>query len=178
MRFRTSLITLILAILSTASAHAFTHDFQAMREANPQTLTFTGSTIGTASDGFVYTCGESAVFGPDHQSGSLMSVKLLNSDDYVTISPAVENLVEVTIRYIPYERNYTNIKVYTSRDGSSWSSALSGSSIDYTNLGYIVVTLPKNAYYLKIANSNGSKDVSIRSITYTQTDCNCFPYVP
>ena len=179
MRFRTSLITLILAILSTASAHAFTHDFQTMRTP-PETLTFNApsSTIGTSSDGIVYTCGGSARFWTDHVSGTKISINLLNSNDYVTISPAVEKLVEVSIRYQPYERNYTNIKVYVSRDGSSWGSALSGTSINYTNNGYILVHLPKNAYYLKIVNDDGSKDVSITSIVYTQTDCNCFEYVP
>ena len=186
MRFRTSLITLILAILSTASAHAFTHDFQVMREANPVKLTFNeGGTIGTSTaDDIVYTCGGSAVFGLDHVHGiyspsAVVSIKLLNSNDYVTISPAIENLVEVTIRYEPNDKkNYTNIKVYASRDGSSWGSALSGTSINYTYYGYVLVHLPKNAYYLKIVNDDGSKDVSITSIVYTQTDCNCFEYVP
>lgn len=164
------LFTLLFPPLTpSVKADSFTHDFGAGLPA----VTYTGSTQCTTSDGYTYLCGGEAEFG---FVSSVIYLKLNNTNDYVTVAPATENLTEIAIHHNAGKK-LTNIEVYLSNDGSSWWGPVPEANMTY-NTSNIIARFGKSAYYVKIVNTDGSKDINIRSIQYTTTDCNCFIYTP
>jgi len=155
------------------------HNFDAMYHADPATIELgSGSTTGTTSDGFTYTCGGTATakFWMDHVYGTKIGINLLNYGDYVTVSPAITNLTEIAISFEPATEIRNSVKVYISTDGVNWGDPLT-EDISYTK-GTIRAAVPKGNYYIKIVDTNGSDDTSIMQINYTSEHCNCFRYVP
>jgi hypothetical protein len=147
------------------------HDFSDMREAGR--IRFTNSYKVGTTDTLVYTCsGTSAEF--THTVDDVIS--LPKNGSQVVISPAISKLSRVEISHYQYS-TCTNIKVYVSTDGTTWGSPISGSDIDYNAGGRIDVTLPRRAYYIKIANTTTAA-FTIYRITYYTEDCNCFLYTP
>lgn len=164
------LFTLLFPPLTpSVKADSFTHDFGAGSPA----VTFTGNTQCTTSDGYTYLCGEKAEFG----LVSSICLKLYNTGDYVTLSPATKDLTEVYIYTTSSAVGFTSVKVYLSNDGSSWWGPVPEANMTYNKLG-IIARFGKSAYYVKIVNTDGTNKVTIRSIQYTTTDCNCFIYTP
>ena len=161
-----------LLTLCVPKMQAFTHNFQ-MKNIDPKTISFSASnTVATSTnDNIVYTCTGTAFASYN----SVLTIPLLDNGDQVVVSPAIEGLIEVTISYYP-SQIYTSIRVDVSQDGSSWTNIPEGSGATY-NKGIITVRVPKSAYYVRIRSNNGSNDAYIQQITYTTTDCNCFPYV-
>ncbi len=158
------------------------HNFDAMYHADPATIELgSGSTTGTTSDGFTYTCGGTATakFWLDHKYNANISINLLSYGDYVVVSPAITNLTEITISFEPADEIRNTIWVYLSTDGINWGDPLREDidDISYTK-GSIRAAVPMGNYYIKIFDSNGSNDASIMQINYTSERCNCFRYVP
>ena len=175
MRMKKLLSTILcLLVLSPALSRAetITHEFRTG-------FTFSNSNKTATKDGFSYSCGSStAVFGLDLINPAGTKVIALNMPDgssEATTSTAIENLTRVMISHYPASR-CENLKVYTSTDGSSWGSALSGDAIEYGNGGTIFVTVPKGNYYLKFANTT-STAVSIIQVEYTTEPCVCLKVV-
>lgn len=148
------------------------HDFSGLLTAG--NLTFSNSNKVGTTDTLVYTCsGTNAEFTYTND----YVISLPKSGSTVVISPAISKLSRVVINHYQYS-SCTNIKVYVSTDGTNWGSPISGSDIDYTSdRGTIDVTLPRRAYYIKIANTT-TADFTIYRITYYTEDCNCFLYTP
>lgn len=120
-----------------------------------------------------YTCsGTNATFGV---TGVFVGLQLPSSGGQV-VTTRIDELAEFQIFHSPGSK-CTSIKVYVSKDGSSWSAALSGDSIAYSS-GYINVTLPRNNYYVKIAATANITEFYISGITWYQDHCNCFVYEP
>lgn len=157
------------------------HNFDAMYHADPATIELgSGSTTGTTSDGFTYTCGGTAAkFWVDHVYETKIGINLLSFGDYVVVSPAITNLTEIAISFEPASEKRNTIWVYLSTDGVNWGDPLREGidDISYTK-GGIRALVPMGNYYIKIFDSNGSNDTSIMQINYTSERCNCFRYVP
>lgn len=180
-----TIFVIMVLVLSSAVLPAFsadiTHNFHTKFTDRPQTLTISDNKIGNSTnDGFTYTCGGKAEFGYDHVYGTKICIKLLNSNDYFTVSPAIDDLATVSVMYISKTKDCTactNIKVYISSDGSTWGSPLPASRVSY-HTGFVTAIIPKGKYFIKILNSNGSNDLSITTVVYTPVNCNCNTYIP
>ena len=132
-------------------------------------------TVATTAE-LTYTfSGTGAMLGPDHLTQSKYVFLLPKNDCELVITPAIDELVGLQIFHYPLSK-CTNIKVYASEDGE-WGDPLSGDAIEYKSTGSIEVTVPRDTYYLKIANSANS-GFSILSIYYYTEHCNCFRYRP
>lgn len=179
-RFTAHIIAFLLvfcAIPAQAVNKTLTHTFAS----TPMTFENDNKVGRSTTSPIVYTCGGSADFGASHAVDgytSPLSIRLLNTGDYVIISPALKQLSKLTINFIPSDKTRSNLKVYLSEDGSEWGTALAGDDISYTANGKVVADFETGVYYVKIVNNNGSNDVSIKSIEYRFDDCNCFTYTP
>lgn len=166
-RFLSILIFGLLSTLTSLSAHAtdISHVF-----ASGCNFTNDNKT-STTSDGYTYSCGGSAVYA---SVDSKIQLKLYNANDYVTLSPAIEDLVEIRIYTF---QNTSTLRVCLSSDGSTWGDPVPSSRMTAFS-GYVKVKIPKGRHFVKILQTSGTPDVNISQITYTTTDCNCFEYIP
>lgn len=169
-RLLSILIFGLLSTLTSLSAHAtdISHVF-----ASGCNFTNDNKTC-TTSDGYTYSCGANATFGA---ISSTTYLKLYNANDYVTLSPAIDNLVELQIYHNTISGGATSVRVYISDDGSTWGEPLPESRMTYRN-SYVLVKIPKGRHFVKILQTSGTPDVNISQITHTTTDCNCFEYIP
>jgi len=170
---RTIFMIMVLVFLSatpTVCATDIAHNFN---NAYPEVNIASGNkscTITQASGIYTYTCGGSAEFA---LVNSQKRLKMTEKDDYVTLSPAIENLSELTINYTPIY----HIAIYIStNNGATWEGPLQDSRLSYS-ASAVKAIIPKNTCSVKIVHTDGT-DISISMITYTQSDCNCFKYIP
>lgn len=179
---RTIFMIMVLVFLSATPivcATEISHHFN-----DPTGRSFDGNTSCTftlSSGTYTYTCGGSAEFGIAPNTDDHIRAKLNHSDDFIYITSPIENLSEVMINFISSKTpltGFTNIKVYISDDGVNWGDPLPEARMDYTLNSRVKAYIPKGNRYIKILNTNGSKPVYISMITYTQSDCNCFKYIP
>lgn len=177
-QLRTILWTLILLYPVFACAETITtnHVFQTMNKSTE--LIFSNSYTTAETNLLTYQCtstgtGANAKF--DRYGGSTWSIVLPSSSSKYVTTTCINELSGFTIGHYPSSKN-VNIKVYVSKDGSTWSSALSGDSITYYS-GTIDVSLPRNNYYVRIKNISGS-EIYLLNIIWYQDHCNCFLYEP
>ena len=151
------------------------HDFQSMDKTTE--LVFSNSNTTAKTELLTYQCtGTDAKFAIDHVYKRFSSIRLPKYGSTVTTTK-INELEEFLIGVIPADEKRDNIKVRVSKDSITWSDPLTSDNIQYSN-GSITVTLPRNNYYVRIYNTNGAKDTSIKSIYYYQDHCNCFIYEP
>ena len=170
------LVLIALCPVPVCAEHIYTpHDFQSMNKVTELILTNSNTTASTEL--LTYQCtGTDAKFGKDHKFSTYFSIRLPKNGSTVTTSK-INELDEMQIAVIPADESRDNIKVKVSKDSITWSAPLSGDSISYSN-GQITVTLPRNNYYVRIYNTNGSKNTSLTTISYYQDHCSCFTYEP
>jgi hypothetical protein len=168
-------IVLVLAILALpfyqANARDIEHHFHSMSKTN--TISFTNlNKKATTNDGITYICAGAADFR--HDSEWVLSLRLKDENDSVTIAPPLNKLSEIRIFRKP--ASATNIMVAYSRDGSTWTN-VSGGKISSTK-DCVTAILPVSAFYIKIYNTASGTPITIQQITYTFLDCNCFTFMP
>ena len=174
------MVLVFLSATPTVCATVIAHNFNESSDRHfvgNTSCTFTPSS-GTS---YTYTCGGSAEFGQAPNTNDPIRAKLNHSNDFIYITSPIENLSEVMINFtssITPLTGFTNIKVYISDDGVNWGDPLPEARMDYTINSRVKAYIPKGNRYIKILNTNGSKPAYISSITYTQSDCNCFKYIP
>jgi hypothetical protein len=177
--YLTSLLVGLLIFLCPSLTHAeriYTeHDFKTMDKVTE--LVITNSFTTAKTDLLTYQCtGTDAKFALDHLYKTSFSIRLPKYGSTVTTTK-INELEEFLIGVIPADEKRDNIKVKVSKDSITWSDPLTSDNIQYSK-GSITVKLPRNNYYVRIYNTNGAKDTSIKSIYYFQDHCNCFIYEP
>lgn len=163
---------LLFPVFACAETITTNHVFQTMNKSTE--LIFSNSYTTAETNLLTYQCtGKDAKF--DRYGGSTWSIVLPSSSSKYVTTTCINELSGFTIGHYPSSKN-VNIKVYVSKDGSTWSSALSGDSITYYS-GTIDVSLPRNNYYVRIKNISGS-EIYLLNIIWYQDHCNCFLYEP
>ena len=154
------------------------HTFRTMNK-ETELLFYSSNTIAWTNL-LTYRCTGNAdtKFDKDHIYKTNISIRLPKNGSTVTTSK-INELEEFIIGVITNSDVYdcTNLKVKVSKDSVNWGSLpiTSSDSITYT-ASSIQVTLPRNNYYVRLYNTNSSKDISITSIFWYQDHCNCFIY--
>lgn len=169
-RMAVGCLLLLCASMSRAEQY-FTHSFVA---GTGMSFTDGNKTASMNSDSIVYHCSTKAEFGaidPGH-GDTRITAKLLNTNDSLTTRPAIHKLSSVQVNYHPTATR-DNLKVYVSTNASDWTEA---TYMTYTST-YVKAVFPSGDYFVKIVNTNGSKDVYVWSIEYGIRDCNCQLYV-
>ena len=167
---RLTIVLLLCAGGMSLRAETIRHAFNSMTTS--EEITFTdNNTVGT-TDFVTYTCHD-CEFGAN--LSYQVSIRLLDTNDNVVISPALNNVRSLTVGYTPVSVNGRNIKVYVSEDGSTWGSAL-----DYADVksGSIELSIPEGYYFIKIQNSQ-STDIYISTVEYgfdACSDCHSYDY--
>ena len=174
-RITLSLFIILSPALCRAENDTITHDFNALVSATSMTLTKT-NTVGTVSDGIVYTCSNSAKFWAGTIGNTLpISINLPSSGSQV-VTTKIDNLKAIIGSYYPVD-DLSNIAIQLSTDGSTWDAALAGVSCKG---GALHVEFPKGDYWVKISSTSGSYNVSLKTLQFViETEfCNCFIYTP
>ena len=173
MRRTISIFVCLCAVSLSVMAEEITHDFHTD---SGKTLAFTGTKIGTYSDGIVYTCNGSAEFGV-RSLGNPICV-IIPQNDSVIISPAITGLTEM--RITTYYTPTVTLGVKVSTDSINW---VDQGTYSATTSSQAVVTLSKGNYYVSIKNVTSPSSVAyVRRMYYlydpVEDTCdNCFPVV-
>ena len=175
MRAQARIWVLVLLALSPAISRVeretVVHSFHSMSQ--PTEIEFTNSNKTATTELTTYTCTGGAEFGV--VSGTIYAV-LPKSGGTVTTTQ-IKELSEFRIDH-PYDnKTFSKLKVYLAKNGGAFGSAVSGDSINYQQ-GYIVVTIPRGNYAVKLTNTDGTNPVRVSGITYYMDHCNCFEYIP
>lgn len=175
---QTRLWVILMAMPIMVHAERIPHEHHFPTLVSNSEITVTNSNTTAETDLLTYQCSGGAKFNKDHIYKSQWSFNLLDYGSTVTTTK-IDELEEFTIGVITNSDVYdcTNLKVKVSKDGVNWGTQpiTSSDSITYT-ASSIRVTLPRNNYYVRLYNTNGSKDISIISIFWYQDHCNCFIY--
>ncbi len=151
-------------------AETISHGFNTMNK--DKTIVFNMDFTEGTTDLVTYTC-HNCEFGPT-ASSSQVSIRLVDKNDYVVISPALNNLKSLYMVCETSVEPKSILRVYVSEDGSTWNDALTGAETPMA--GAMRIAIPEGYYYLKIANSK-STAIYIRSIAYEFDNCpSCFTY--
>ena len=148
-------------------------DFQTMT--SEKTLKFSNSNTVGKTDFVTYTCsGTNAKFA---QYVGVITIQLPNNGSTVTTTK-INELTEFVVSFESSKKDERNLKVRVSKDSINWSYPLATTdSIRYSS-GSILVTLPRNNYYIRIYNTTGTYPSYLTGIDYIQDHCNCFIYQP
>ena len=163
-------IVLLLCVgVNPIGAEVIRHSFHAM-SGNGTIAYSVSNTVGT-TDFVTYTCTGGA-FGV---TGSVIAICLTETNSYVVISPALNNVQSFKVVTTSDLTDISSsVKVYISEDGSTWSSALTDISI--LMKGAMQVNIPAGYYFLKVQNTKAT-DIFITSVEYTFDACDdCFTY--
>lgn len=166
---------LLYPVFACAERTSTPHDFQSMVTKSELSTANSNTTILT--DFVNYQCtGTNAKMWKDLASGQYWSINLPKGNTTYVTTACINELAEFQIVHYPTSTR-PEIKIYVSRDGSSWGDPLTTDYVTYSS-GAIDVTVPRNNYYVRIKNTSSTSDVSILRIIWYQDHCNCFLYEP
>lgn len=178
MKKRKHILLLLLFSLCTVMGYADRETVaQSFNSMYPSELELSADYKTITTDKVTYTCtGGTTQFWLDHQFGTVYSIVLAESVGTVTTTK-VNELIGFQILSRPNSKN-DKVKVYVSKDGVDFGTALSGDKITYDKSGTIDVSIPRGNYYIRIVNTNSSSKCSLTRIDYYLDHCNCFEYIP
>ena len=140
-----------------------------------KTLSFNGDyTIGTMTDGIIYTCKDGARFNLTNIKEGNQYIDYgicihLFAADSVIISPAIQGLTGIEVDHV---HNSPTIQIAISTDSLSWTTV----TPSLNNSSAKQVTGLNGNYYIKLKNT-GSTTAYISEMIYTYSpqsnDCNC-----
>ena len=166
-------LLLLSSVYCRAEIEAIAHNFQELSGGN---ITFNtpSNTVGTTTDGIVYTCSSGAAFSASTNSGNQIAIFLEASGAQV-VTTQIANLDSVRIYYAPTATKSMTVSV--SRDGSAWNDLV----ITQPTYGIKAAKIPSpNDYYVRIKRS--SDNVYIKEIRFYYIDLSgcpsCFLYKP
>ena len=169
------------SVFSRAAVISYAHDFNALNGKGAIALSNSSKTAAIDTIlSLTYNCYNTGVFGADLVNtlgAKVVSINLPARADSVIITPAIDDLKGVLIKYYTTKAAQFGLNIYISTDSRTWRQ-LSGEEISGTS-GTITAAFSPGSYAVKIVNASGTKDtgISIFKITYETDPCpNCFEY--